>query len=148
MTFLFDTNILLHYVRKSALLSKIEQQFDPFGPGNEAWISAVSLGEIRSIAMQNQWGEKRTAQLDDFLLRFLVSDINFVPIIRQYAAIDAFSQARHPLHVSSFTARNMGKNDLWIAATASVLGATLLTTDADFDHLNGVFLPVAKVAMP
>lgn len=29
----------------------------------------------------------------------------------------------------------MGKNDLWIAATAYVTGATLLTTDADFDHL-------------
>jgi len=34
----------------------------------------------------------------------------------------------------------MGKNDLWIAATAHVTGATLLTADADFDHLNGAFL--------
>jgi len=39
----------------------------------------------------------------------------------------------------------MGKNDLWIAATASVLEATLLTTDFDFDHLKGVFLEVAKI---
>ena len=29
----------------------------------------------------------------------------------------------------------MGKNDLWIAATAKATGATLLTTDKDFDHL-------------
>jgi predicted nucleic acid-binding protein len=43
------------------------------------------------------------------------------------------------------TARNMGKNDLWIAATASVQSATLITTDKDFDHLNGVFLPVIYV---
>lgn len=34
----------------------------------------------------------------------------------------------------------MGKNDLWIAATASVTGATLLTTDGDFDHLESAFL--------
>jgi predicted nucleic acid-binding protein len=39
----------------------------------------------------------------------------------------------------------MGKNDLWIAATASVLDATLLTTDNDFDHLQNEFLQVAKV---
>ncbi len=43
------------------------------------------------------------------------------------------------------SARNMGKNDLWIAATAHVLGAKLLTTDADFNHLNEVFLDLMKV---
>jgi len=31
----------------------------------------------------------------------------------------------------------MGKNDVRIAATARVSGATLLTTDLDFDHLQG-----------
>lgn len=39
----------------------------------------------------------------------------------------------------------MGKNDLWIAATASVLGTKLLTTDEDYTHLDGVFLSVEKV---
>jgi predicted nucleic acid-binding protein len=34
----------------------------------------------------------------------------------------------------------MGKNDVWIAATASVLEGTLITTDTDFDHLQGEFL--------
>lgn len=34
----------------------------------------------------------------------------------------------------------MGKNDVWIAATASVLDATLITIDTDFDHLDGEFL--------
>ena len=29
----------------------------------------------------------------------------------------------------------MGKNDVWIAATAKVSGTTLLTTDGDFNHL-------------
>jgi predicted nucleic acid-binding protein len=39
----------------------------------------------------------------------------------------------------------MGKNDLWIAATASVLGAKLLTTDHGFDHLSGIFLEVVYI---
>lgn len=36
----------------------------------------------------------------------------------------------------------MGKNDLWIAAAANVMGATLVTTDNDFDHLQPDFLTV------
>ena len=31
----------------------------------------------------------------------------------------------------------MGKNDLWIAAVAKVLAIPLITTDGDFDHLDG-----------
>jgi tRNA(fMet)-specific endonuclease VapC len=42
----------------------------------------------------------------------------------------------------------MGKNDLWIAATAHVLDLTILTSDKDFDHLNGVYLKVEKVMLP
>jgi tRNA(fMet)-specific endonuclease VapC len=38
------------------------------------------------------------------------------------------------------TARSMGKNDLWIAATASVLKLPLLTTDKDFLHLDSLYL--------
>jgi tRNA(fMet)-specific endonuclease VapC len=47
-----------------------------------------------------------------------------------YEEIDCFSLS-HPLG-----AYNMGKNDLWIAATAKASGAVLLTTDADFNHLD------------
>ena len=39
----------------------------------------------------------------------------------------------------------MGKNDLWIAATAAVTGAKLLSADNDFDHLNGTFLDFEKI---
>jgi predicted nuclease of predicted toxin-antitoxin system len=34
----------------------------------------------------------------------------------------------------------IGQNDLWIAATAWVTKAALITTDSDFDHLHRVFL--------
>jgi tRNA(fMet)-specific endonuclease VapC len=39
----------------------------------------------------------------------------------------------------------MGKNDLWIAATAHVYEATLLTTDNDFDHLAPQFFNIQKI---
>ena len=45
------------------------------------------------------------------------------------------------------TNRNMGKNDLWIAATGSVLNFSLVTTDNDFDHLHEEYLTVKKIAV-
>ncbi len=41
----------------------------------------------------------------------------------------------------------MGKNDLWIAATCSTLGTTLITTDQDFNHLDKTFLNLQRVDM-
>lgn len=83
--------------------------------------------------------------MEDFLLKFVVADINTENIIDRYAEIDAFSQGRLEKRKSGFSARNMGKNDLWIAAPASVLDATLLTTDNDFAHLKNEFVDVAKI---
>lgn len=34
----------------------------------------------------------------------------------------------------------MGKNDIWIAAAATAKGYPVITTDKDFEHLNGVFI--------
>jgi tRNA(fMet)-specific endonuclease VapC len=39
----------------------------------------------------------------------------------------------------------MGKNDLWIASLAALLGLKLVTTDSDFDHLHKVFFEVRKI---
>ena len=74
-------------------------------------------------------------------------DINTDRIIQRYAEIDAYSQGKDPVKPlpRGLTSRNMGKNDLWIAATASVLRAQLLTTDKDFDHLNGSFIDLVYI---
>lgn len=39
----------------------------------------------------------------------------------------------------------MGKNDLWIAATASAFDITLVTTDKDFNHLDGKFIKLKLI---
>ena len=36
-------------------------------------------------------------------------------------------------------------NDLWIAATGSVLQVVIVTTDSDCDHLNGEYVKLKKV---
>lgn len=68
-------------------------------------------------------------------------------MVETYAEIDAFSQCKHPFlpTLPGLASRNMGKNDLWIAATAHFLEATLRTTDHDFNHLAPDFLEMARI---
>ena len=107
----------------------------------------VSKGEIFSLAIRRNWGPNKLKLLDELLRKLPLVDINHDYIIRRYAEIDAYSSGRSsvkPLPQGQ-TARQMGKNDLWIAATASVSRATLLTTDHDFDHLDPVFVEVIYI---
>lgn len=129
-------------MRNKRQAKEMETTLNLFASDNRLVISVVSVGEIKSIAKQNQWGKRRMQDLENLLADFLIADINNEAVLEQYALVDTFSQGKLQKGKKRFTARNMGKNDLWIAATASVLGATLLTTDKDFEHLNGIFLKV------
>jgi tRNA(fMet)-specific endonuclease VapC len=144
LRYLLDTNILLHYIRRDAIAKQIDDQWHPFSSDNHAIISIVSFGEIRSLAIQSDWGDRKLFLLDQFLKMVLKADLT-LDIVERYAEIDAYSQGKSKTYILYQSARNMGKNDLWIAATASVLNAKLLTTDADFDHLNNVYLDLQKV---
>ncbi len=74
--------------------------------------------------------------LEHLLNQFVLIDINDPQVIDHYADIDCHSQV---------VGRKMGKNDLWIAAVARVTAAPLMTTDADFDHLQGTHLTIVKI---
>ncbi|MDZ4682936.1 MAG: type II toxin-antitoxin system VapC family toxin [Saprospiraceae bacterium] len=145
MTYLLDTNILFIYIKGGEIRERIEQNFDPFGRSNSPIISSVAVGEIKSIAKRNNWGVKRLLKLNSIQNDLITADINSEDVFEQYAEIHTFSQGKHKDKPLMTTSRNMGKNDLWIAATAHVSNATLLTTDRDFDHLDGVYFEVGKV---
>jgi predicted nucleic acid-binding protein len=142
--YILDTGVLLGYLRGSPYAAYIDQQYSPFTLPNIAAISTVTNGELRSLALQLQWGAKKQQNLKDLLRKVPHIDINHDLLLQRYAEIDAFSQGKLASKSSpqGMSARNMGKNDLWIAATTAVLNAALLTTDNDFDHLNGIFLTV------
>lgn len=146
MNFVLDTNIIIHYIRKDEFAKNLDANVRPFDTGNLPVVPIVVFGELKSIAIQNNWGEKKLTLLDDLLFKVLRADIT-LEIVSRYAEIDAFSQNKLANQPLNLTARNMGKNDLWIAATASVLNSYLLTTDPDFNHLNGVFLNVRRVVI-
>ena len=143
MNFVLDTNILLVWLKDPVTKRFIEDEFSPMSAGNTPIISAVTVGEIRSLALKNSWGQKRIAIVEELMDELVVIDVRFNDLFDAYARIDAYSQGK--LGSVTFSARNMGKNDLWIAATAYVTDSQLITTDKDFDHLAGDQLKVAYI---
>lgn len=145
MNYILDTNIVLIYVRDTEFTRKLESKINLLKPTNNLVLSVVSIGEIRSIGKQNKWGKKRMKRLSEILDRFLIADINVEEIVEMYAEIDTYSQGKLEEKTTKLSSRNMGKNDIWIAATASVLNLELITTDGDFNHLDGEYLKLKKI---
>lgn len=129
--YLLDTNILVAYVRAGPLGEYIENMYRLRASGFKPLICVVSVGEMLSLAEKLHWRKAKVTSLWELLNELVWIDINNTEILAVYAELDVFSQQ----HIDG--SRNMGKNDLWIAAAAKVTGATLLTTDKDFDHLHG-----------
>lgn len=145
MQFLWDTNILLHYIRQSARYHELLRKHAFFSKENQVFLSIISVGEIQSLAYQLNWGSKRRQQLQKFLERISLVGL-YEEVVTAYAQVDAFSQGKLPGKplLGGLTARNMGKNDIWLAATAHVFGFAFVTTDNDFDHLNDTFIKLIK----
>jgi len=72
-------------------------------------------------------------------------EVGFRPIIDAYVEIDTFSQGKHETKQLKLSARNMGKNDLWIAATALATSSKLMTTDKDFLHLDKAYFDLVLI---
>jgi tRNA(fMet)-specific endonuclease VapC len=147
MNYLLDTNIILIYIRNNEITQRLENQLNLFSGEHNLIISVVSIGELKSIAKQNQWGKTKWRKMQAIINDFLIADINTEEIIDKYAEIDAFSQGKLSEYPLGSSARNMGKNDLWIAATASVLNLELITTDDDFEHLRQEFIQLRKIEL-
>jgi tRNA(fMet)-specific endonuclease VapC len=140
MNLLFDTNILLN-LGKAARIKELIKIINP--DSKKIFASVATMGELKSLIFQNNWGASRLQSLDELLEDIVVVDIN-ENMVGTYVEIDAYSQRRNP-RIADYpfaTPRNMGKNDLWIAATASLLSLKLVTTDADFNHLHQTFIDV------
>ena len=144
--YVLDTGVLVHYARQSQLYREIEAKEKLSEPDCMPLISIVVYGEILSFGMQHNWGSQKLLSITSLLSRLIIIDINSgdLSILKAYAEIDAFSKGKLPGHPLGTSAINMGKNDLWIAATAKVANATLITIDSDFNHLHNKFIQVKK----
>ncbi|MGB1241169.1 MAG: type II toxin-antitoxin system VapC family toxin [Chitinophagales bacterium] len=145
MNYLLDTNIIVIYGRNSKIADEIEKEYELFSGEHNLAISVITLGELNSLAKQFKYGEKRKKRLNKLVEGVFKIDINFKDIIERYGEIDAFSQGKLDEKPLELSARNMGKNDLWIAATSSIYDMVLITTDKDFEHLDGEYLKLEYI---
>lgn len=91
MNFVLDTNILIHYIRRDEVAENLDATIHPFTTNNRPIVPIVVFGEVKSIAIQNNWGTKKLTLLDNLLFKVLRADIT-MEIVERYAEIDAFSQ--------------------------------------------------------
>ncbi len=134
--YLLDTNILVHLIRGKAVGLAIEAHFGLLGTLTRCVISVVTVGEMYALARKWNWGARKQADMQKLLGQLAWVDINHPDILTAYGEVD---------DLSNRAGRPMGQNDVWIAATAKVSGATLLTTDGDFDHLHSAHLNRIRV---
>lgn len=128
---IYDTNLLIGHIRKRSL------------PPAQTVIPIVVVGELEAFSLKADWGAQKIDFMRYLIDRYPIADIEY-DIIPVYAQIDAFSQGKLQTAPLKSSARNMGKNDIWIAATALYLDMELHTTDNDFDHLPALGLRLVK----
>ena len=129
--YLLDTSILVHLIRESPIGAHIREAYSLFVMEPKPLICVVSDGELRSLAIQWNWGERKLDQMRFFLGLFGRVSIDRLDLLKAYGTIDAHCKTNGIV---------MGKNDLWIAAAAYITDARLITTDTDFDHIDSVFI--------
>ena len=100
-------------------------------------INVVTIGELRAGAIQAGWGDRRRSELEATINAYVRVDID-VETADAWARLQA-SCVR--------LGRNIGLNDLWIAATAIRLGCPVASLDADFERIPAVRLVTASGAV-
>lgn len=130
---IFDTNLIIRNIRQQQPL-----------PGKVV-IPIVVVGELEAFALKADWGYQKVTFLRSLLDTYPLIEIT-QELTNWYARVDAYSQGKlkgQPLS-QGLSARNMGKNDIWIAATALYFDFELHTADHDFDHLSKYGLRLHK----
>lgn len=134
-----DTNILVHLVRADTVGSRVAKDHGLLDRAERPIISIVTVGELHALSIKWAWGHTKRDRLVELVRQLVVVELGQGRIVARYAEIDNFCEK------TLKPARPMGQNDLWIAATTSVVDGVLFTTDADFEHLKGQFLQLVRV---
>jgi len=134
--YLLDTNILVYLIRGQAIGLAIDSHFNLRAGLHRCVISVVTVGEMLALVRNWKWGPKKVGELQQLLGQIVWIDINHPDILEAYGA---------PEEINHTVGHTMGKNDVWIAATAKVSGSTLITSDGDFDHLSPTHITRTRI---
>jgi predicted nucleic acid-binding protein len=134
VTYLLDTNAISDLMRSDA---RIETWMAGLDPSDRIVTCAIVRGEILFGILRLPLGRRRS-ELERVAREFLAAfRCEAVPERAGdiYAEVKAARQQR---------GLALDENDLWVAATAVALGATLVSRDGDFSGIDG--LPVVTPA--
>jgi len=135
-SYVLDTSVLLNLVRGHDLGKSIDRAFGLRATFHRHIVSIVSHGELRVLATRKQRGDQKLGALTLALEELVTVNVD------SSAMVDAYVRVEDSCRNAPGAARNMGQNDMWIAATALYADLPLLTTDKDFDHLDGRLIRV------
>jgi predicted nucleic acid-binding protein len=106
---------------------------DALPPGDAVLTCAITRGEVLYGIRRLPAGQRRQG-LETQASR-VFTRMRCLPVPEQ--AADEYAR----LKVQTVSAGiQLSENDLWIAATATVVGASLVTTDADFARVSGLMV--------
>ncbi len=138
-SYVLDTNILLALIRGKALGESIDSAFGLRANLQRHVVSIASQAELLVLADRNKWAQAKRDAVNVMFQHLVVLPIDGEALLDAYVQVSRTDMTWHE------GPRNMGKNDIWIAATAISTGLPLLTTDKDFAFLNGNFMQVLLI---
>ena len=147
-SYLLDTNMLLGFIMCAPWALRVREEYHLADPERMVYTSVVCKKEVLDLADKFGWGSNKRTRLQRVLSRIPTLNLDD-EVVNAYALIDAWT------HGTSVDSPNdasppqpavpMSQNDLWIAATAHVHSAALVSTDGDFDHLDETWLQLIYV---
>lgn len=126
--YLLDTTIFSFLMRDDA---KVRARIGALAPQDRIVVCSIIRGEILYGIERLASGRRRTDLETKVAQLFAAIPCEPVPS----TAADTYAQLKRGAERAGTP---LDENDLWIAATATSLGATLVSADADFSRLPGL----------
>lgn len=132
-----DTSVVVDIARNNRSGQAILETYSLRSRTDRPLISVITTGEMLGIAKAQEWSSDQTEVLHGLLSEFVKLELT-PEVIEAYADLVALCRRQN---------HTMGQqNDMWIAATAKVTGAVLLTGDSGFSWLNPQFIRVEYIS--
>ena len=144
-----DTCVFIHIVRDTDTGRKCIEALEKYDEAANVIVSVVTKAELASFIAQNNWGKSKIDKLNKILEEITYIDISNADqlLIDSYTKIDAFSKRKikdKSGNLLDGSARKMGKTTFGLRQRLFT-DIPLMTTDGDFDHLNGSMMNIMKI---